>query len=221
MRILYTNADSLHNKLHELKILISTLEHPPQIIAITEVKSKKYNKSVVSEFNIPGYELYSTNLEEVSRGILLYVDDNLHSSINLIDSLFKEYLIVSVKGDNINLTICTVYRSPNSSLDNDHLLCPFINQVCNNIGNVLIIGDFNISDINWSNYTSLSNSCPSLILLKAVRDNFLTQHIDTPTRARGSDTPHILDLVISNNPFTKEINHLSPIGRSDHVCVWK
>ena len=52
---------------------------------------------------------------------------------------------------------------------------------------------------------------------KAIRENFLTQHIDTPTR--GSGTPHILDLVLSNYPFTKEINHLSPIGRSDHVCL--
>lgn len=221
MRILYTNADSLHNKLQELKIMISALDYAPHIIAITEVNSKSNNKSVINEFNILGYELYSTNLEEISRGILIYVDANLHSSINIIDSPFKEYLIVSVKCDNSdNLTICTVYRSPNSNLDNDNLLCPFINQVCNTFtGNVLIIGDFNIGDINWNNYTSISNSSSSLILLKAIRDNFLTQHIDTPTRARGSDTPHILDLVISNNPFTKEINHISPIGRSDHVCL--
>ena len=211
----------MHNKLQELKIMLSYLEYTTQIIAITEVNSKSNEKSVISEFNIPGNELYSTNLEEISRGILIYVDANLHSSINIIDSPFKEYLIVSVKGDNTdNLTICTVYRSPNSNLDNDNLLCPFINQVCNNFtGNTLIIGDFNISDINWNNYTSIGNSCSSLTLLKAIRDNFLTQHIDTPTRARGSDTPHILDLVLSNNPFTKEINHISPIGRSDHVCL--
>jgi len=39
LRILCTNADSLHNKLQELKLLISSLEHKltPQIIAITEV----------------------------------------------------------------------------------------------------------------------------------------------------------------------------------------
>ena len=66
----------------------------------------------------------------------------MHSSINISDSSFKEYLIVSVKGDTTdNLIICTVYRSPNSNLDNDNLLCPFIYQVCNNFtGNVLIIG---------------------------------------------------------------------------------
>ena len=91
MRILYTNADSLHNKLQELKILLSSLEHTPQITAINEVNSKSNSKSVISEFNIPGYELYSTNLEEISRGNLIYVDANLHSSINITDSSFKEY----------------------------------------------------------------------------------------------------------------------------------
>ena len=76
MRILYTNADSLHNKLQELKLLISSLEHTPQIIAITEVNNKSNNKAVINEFNIPGYELYITNLEEISRGMIIYVDAN-------------------------------------------------------------------------------------------------------------------------------------------------
>jgi len=79
--------------------------------------------------------------------------------------------------------------------------------------------DFNISDINWSNYTSTSNNSSSITLLKAIRDNFLTQHIDTPTRVRGADAPHILDLINSNNPVINEINYLAPLGHSDHVCL--
>jgi len=173
LRILYTNADSLHNKLQELKLLITSLEHTPQIIAITEVNNESNNKGLISEINIP----------EISQGVIIYGDANLHSSINIIDSPFKEYLIVSVKGDNTdNLTICTVYCSPNSSLDNDNLLSLFINKVCNEFtGNILVVGDFNISDINWNNYTTTSNFCSSLTLLKAIRDNFLIQHIDNPT----------------------------------------
>jgi hypothetical protein len=176
----------LHNKLSELKLLLSNSNIAPQVIAITEIKSKANNKSVISEYNIPGYELYSNDLDGSSRGILIYVDISLHSSIIDIKSSFKEYLIVSIKGVTTeNLTICTVYRSPNSDSDNDNLLCPFVNQVCNNFpGNILIIGDFNIGDINWHNYTSINNSISSLTLINAIRDNFLIQHIDTPTRAR-------------------------------------
>jgi len=74
LRIVYTNAHSLLNKLQELKVLINSLKHAPQIIAITEVNNKINSKSLISEYHIPGYELYSTNLEKVSRGILIYVD---------------------------------------------------------------------------------------------------------------------------------------------------
>ena len=76
-----------------------------------------------------------------------------------------------------------------------------------------------MSDINWFNYTSISNSNSSLTLLKANRDKFLTQHVQTATRARGADTPHILDLVLSNYPFITQINHLAPLGHSDHACL--
>jgi len=31
-----------------------------------------------------------------------------------------------------------------------------------------------------------------------------------PTRFRGSDTPHIQDLVISNDSFIEEVNQLAP-----------
>ena len=107
-----------------------------------------------------------------------------------------------------------------TTMQNDSALGSFIDTVCTKFTcNILFLGDFNIADIDWSNYTSTSNSGPSLTLLKTIRDNFLTQHIDTPTRARGKDTPHILDLVISNNPFIKEIIYHAPLGHSDHVCL--
>ena len=38
--ILYTNADTLTNKLNELNTLIESLQQKPSVIAITEVKAK-------------------------------------------------------------------------------------------------------------------------------------------------------------------------------------
>ena len=64
---------------------------------------------------------------------------------------------------------------------------------------------------------------PSLSLdLSAIVgwDNFLLQHIDLPTRCRGQlDNPHILDLVISNNDNVDSIDHLAPLGKSDHSVL--
>ena len=58
LEVLYTNADSLSNKINELKLLIRSLEKKPGIIAITEVKHKNKWNTTVSELTLPGYILY-------------------------------------------------------------------------------------------------------------------------------------------------------------------
>jgi len=45
------------------------------------------------------------------------------------------------------------------------------------------------------------------------------QHVDKPTRQRGSDTPHILDLVISRDCILTDIEYASPLGMSDHAVL--
>ena len=221
LKILYTNADTLHNKIQELKLLLETLESTPQIIAITEIKAKKRIDIYLSEFNIPGYTVYSNNLEENNRGILIYVDTKLQSCIQSFNIIFDEYLSITIKGNNINnLTILTVYRSPNSNCENDSHLKNLLDTLYSSTKeNIITIGDFNLSEINWNDYTSNTNSYASNQLLKAIRDNLLIQHIDKPTRARGLDTPHILDLVLTNNQFITEITYHPPLGLSDHMVI--
>jgi hypothetical protein len=48
---------------------------------------------------------------------------------------------------------------------------------------------------------------------------FLIPHVNKPTRWRGTDTPHVLDLVFTNEEnMVSELEYLSPLGKSDH-CV--
>jgi len=42
---------------------------------------------------------------------------------------------------------------------------------------------------------------------------------DTPTRARGTNTPHMLDLVIVNNSFVEGVKRLAPLGKSDQIVL--
>jgi len=70
-----------------------------------------------------------------------------------------------------------------------------------------------------------SAKCSSLndnemAFVSSLRENLLRQHVLTPTRQRGIDTPHILDLVITSEDSVSEITHLSPLGMSDH-CILK
>ena len=81
----------------------------------------------------------------------------------------------------------------------------------------IIVGDFNFSGIDWE--LQGYNHVIEMEFLNVLNDNFLIQHIDTPTRYRGKDNPHILDLVITNDDFVHNIDFLSPLGKSDHAVL--
>ncbi len=52
------------------------------------------------------------------------------------------------------------------------------------------------------------------------KDCFLYQHILKPTRARGDATPHILDLVLTNEEgMVSTVEYSSLIGKSDHCVI--
>ena len=44
-------------------------------------------------------------------------------------------------------------------------------------------------------------------------------YLPLATRARVSDKLNILDLIIINDNFMSEINHLSPLGKWDHAIL--
>ena len=55
--------------------------------------------------------------------------------------------------------------------------------------------------------------------IDTLENCFLHQHILSQTRCRGNTTPHILDLVLSNEEMVSEIKHLAPLGSSDHQVI--
>ena len=56
--------------------------------------------------------------------------------------------------------------------------------------------------------------------LEAVHDCYLYQHIIEPTRIRGTDTPSLLDLILTDEEFqVSELKHQSPLGASDHSVI--
>jgi len=79
LTVLYTNADSLHNEIHELKLVINSLYYRPSTIAITEVKQKTIWQTKLSELSINGYEMCHNDFEKFPRCIILYVDCILKS----------------------------------------------------------------------------------------------------------------------------------------------
>jgi len=88
--------------------MLQSLDHKPDIIAITEVKPKFFkNKLFSSEFYLEGYNMF--------------VNKQLNASLLPLPYDFQEHGFVEIQGkcSDQNMIVGNVYRSPNSSCDND------------------------------------------------------------------------------------------------------
>ena len=57
-------------------------------------------------------------------------------------------------------------------------------------------------------------------LLELFRDHYLTQHMLSPTRYRPGQTPHILDLVLTNEEgMVLNLRSHPALGSSEHVVL--
>ena len=143
-----------------------------------------------------------------------------------IDTKFDEQILLEIINKlTKNVYISCIYRSPNSEALNDNLLYEYIKLITNkNSNDVLIVGDFNLPHINWNcfnanEYIPQKNST-NYRFLKFLNNNFLNQHVINATRIRGMQNQNILDLIITNRNFIKDIEYqLDPIGNNDHVVL--
>ena len=214
---MYTNADGLPNKLDELKSRIHTCKVKPSIISVTEVKHKNKWDIDTAELSIDGYRLFANNYDENPRGIIIYVRNDVLCKQVELECTCTENIVLEIQINKNNiLHFGTAYRSPNSTDDNNQAVLNFISKLSACPGYKLLLGDFNCPNINWD--TWCASSPFELKFLDTLRKNFLIQYVDKPTRARGVDTPHTLDLVITEENFLQNLSYESPLGKSDH-CV--
>ena len=83
-------------------------------------------------------------------------------------------------------------------------------------------GDFNFRDIHWDNWVLQGNATRISTdnrFLASLRDNLLLQHVNFPTRAGDQQTPHLLDLVITNDDCVYDLTNWCPLGKSDHSVL--
>ena len=201
------------------------------IIGITEVKPKNSAyKLNPSEFNIDvigDYDMFTINIDSnKGRGMILYIHKKLGAKDVSMDTIFEENIFVKINLNNQDkLLVGLLYRSPSDSLmvsENNSNLLNLINEASNkNFSHILIMGDINYPDIDWESWDTKNDKVESAEykFIQCIQDNFLYQHVNKPTRWRGSDTPHILDLIFTNEEnMISDLEYLSPLGKSDH-CV--
>ena len=166
------------------------------------------------------------------RGVLIYVAADIQATVVESPSAFQECVFLLLKGRGTKscrnqLLVGNIYRSPGSKQDNDNELFKLLSDIQQKY-NVPkpIVGDFNFSNIKWydTDGSGVSACCSNLSdnelkFVSALRENLLFQHVVQPTRQRGSDMPHTLDLIITSDNFLTDVEHLSPLGMSDHSVL--
>ena len=128
------NADSLRNKLTELKDRINSASPRPDIIAITEAKAKNTHiQQTTAEFTIDGYDTFMHNLENTTgRGIIIYADTRSQAYEVKLHSTFQEHLSICTKLENgEQLLITCLHHSPSSPVGNNQYLNNLIKEIDN------------------------------------------------------------------------------------------
>ena len=146
------------------------------------------------------YNIYGKNRGTRGGDVLVTITDSIPSYQVNLNSLV-EMVIVEVHLVP-KILICFVYAPPQFTQQLWlELLCQlnFLNYNCD----IIIIGDFNCPDINWS---SLSGTSPnSTSLCNFIFTHNFMQHISDPAYSHGN----ILDLFLSN---------CSNISIDDSIC---
>ena len=225
LEIWMTNADVLtQEKIIELKSRLK--EKPPDLIAISEVKpkTKKHHLELV-HYALDGYDMDYVNLtDECGRGMILYISKMLDFNVIAPHKIttMKEAQFVEINMVGGKLLFCSVYRSPNSTTENNDALNTLLGHLSNyDYKYTVIAGDMNYPKIDWEYMTTKSNHVDKEFkFVEAVRDSFNTQIVDRPTRGRGSDNPSLLDIILVNDiTIVQNLEHMSPLGKSDHAVL--
>ena len=220
--IYYTNIDCMSSAKHkELEQVVET--HHPDIITVSEVEAKNVrNKIQESEIQLKGYTIFH-NLDIASRGVCIYVKENLHPNESDIKPNFTESIWVEIKETATEKTVIgCIYRSPNSSEENNKKVNDFIKGLGTMKNtNLILTGDYNYPQINWTDEGyGRAEEKKAAEFLDSVMDAYLTQHITEPTRYRTGQKENVLDLIFTlHEDVVEDIKYLPPIGKSDHCSI--
>ena len=211
IKILFTNAQSIVNKMSEVKAVMATLN--PDVFAVTESWT---NGDIGNEYlNIRGYELAARrDRNDTDRGrgggILVYAKKNIDLVVEEENTDFNQCLTIRMKFIDNSVKLHVIYRSPNSNRDNDEALARWVKTMR---GQNVLIGDFNFPDIDWTTGCAGGRGRD---FYEATAEMFMQQHVEEPTHRSGNT----LDLVLCDQEeMIKEVTGEGRLGKSDHDIV--
>lgn len=209
--MLHWNADGVNGKRHELLGLVSDLSI--DVIALNETKlTQRIN------FNLPKYACHRSDKHPSGSGqgvALLVRADIPHTLVSVPLTQNLEVIGIKLNCENCDITIFSVYQSPNSNLlPNDlDLLLEFSSKV-------LIMGDLNAKHDQW--FPGLKNSRGRVLFNHMLDHDYQIYAPTGPTLThyQSNFTPSLPDLILANNIHGIEDVHAIPALSSNHLPVF-
>ena len=170
-----------------------------------------------SEISLIGFQ--SPTISRKSRGgTCIFVKESISFyEVNPPNQCEDSSWIVIQSKNSVKRLYACVYRSPNSTNENNQKLIDNIVWAKYNYNEIILVGDFNYPEINWDTESSASRSQG---FIDIIQDLGLYQLISEPTRYRNGQEPSLLDLIMtSDDNLIRDIDLKAPLGKSDHVVI--
>ena len=141
-----------------------------------------------------------------------YLYKTLQTLTYVFDLLYFTQYLTSFSSIDHLLTLCTIFDSISSNIDEVLLINPS--------ANVLVFGDFNVHHKDWLTYSDGADR-PGELCYNFSISNDLTQIVNFPTRIPDCDfhSPALLDLFLSSDASICSAMAFPRLGNSDHVVV--
>lgn len=221
LRLLYTNADSLTNKVNELNLLAEI--EKPDIICITETLPKFCPNSNANEIEFPitGYTEYHNR---IGRGVSIFTKEGISAEEIELNTNFNSSVWIKIQTTQKPIVIGCMYRSPNSPDINNNEMLKAI-ELASDLDKsyLLITGDFNLKEIDWPNLTvQASPHHYAQRVYDKLNDLFLEQLVTEPTRHRQGEQANLLDWLLTDSPYAiSDIQIQAPLGeKGDHNTIF-
>ena len=207
------NARSICNKLLELQHMLKSYDI--DILLITETwLTDAFSSSLLvdlGQFSVLRKDRQTTggSVCAIIRSGTDFVIVDVPPKFETLELLVFDVLCVHIK---YRFILC--YRAPSVDTNELSLLTEAVDLFCITDASVVLCGDFNLPQINWTNVDCASDSFSSQFL-DCIQANALTQYVEDATRGKNT-----LDLVLTNDPFLiHDVNVSVPFSTSDHNKV--
>ena len=216
LRISSFSARSIVNKRLDLQAYVTLVN--PDFIAITE--TWLHNNIDDNELLPNSYNIHRKDRESRGGGVILAVRSNISCFRRRdLEESDCELLWGEIPfKDSSSYFVGVFYRPPSSDLTYLEGLARSLDKVSliSEHANILLLGDFNLPDIDWDLISPLQPNSLSDYFCDYILNFFsLSQLINQPTRLDA-----VLDLVISNRPENiSNIKIGDGLGSSDHNII--